>query len=113
MEDYDSPNANPNKPIPLPESNSSITNPESSPGYHESAMDSLPPNADNVVVTQFVQEDEEGGTVLRALKQLWRTIVLLRHIPVTALFLVASAIFNDGISVCSLFIFIYFYYFLV
>jgi MFS-type transporter involved in bile tolerance (Atg22 family) len=53
-------------------------------------------------LSQIVSEsiEEEGGknTAKRAMQQLVRTIVVLRKIPYTGLFLVASAIYNDGIS---------------
>jgi hypothetical protein len=41
----------------------------------------------------------------KAIMQLWRTLLLLRRVPYTLLFLIASAIYNDGISVCFILLF--------
>jgi len=63
------------------------------------AIDSLP--ALSHIVSTSAHEEDNDGTAIKALKQLWKTILMLRRIPATALFLLASAIFNDGISTLS------------
>jgi len=68
---------------------------ENSPHKSIAPTDSLPPFS-QIVATSL--EEEEGGIIKRAILQLWRTLRLLWRIPHTLLFLVASAIFNDGIS---------------
>lgn len=63
----------------------------------------------NIVYRQHKKQDEEGMTLLggkrsrnacvQGMQQLWNSLRVIRHLPHTVLFLIASAFYNDGIQV--------------